>query len=108
MDHVLTIRSTPDQGGLIEITIEISGPDTTIITVRTWRPGSSGPPDKPAKIDVQHLFDVRVSPSKSSLTCRASAPGMTPDSTNTYPLADVDYQALLTFIANSGYPPDKR
>lgn len=132
MQHVVTIRSQPQQGGLIEITIEASGSDNAVITVRTWPADKPGPPAKPAKIDVQHLFDVRLAPSKSAITCRVSAFGASHvnctldagsgaenrsvtivvsgtfgglwDSKDTYPVPDADYQALLTFVQSSGFP----
>lgn len=132
MDHVVTISSRPAQGGLIEISIEISGPDTALATIRTWPRATPVQGDRP-KVEVQHLFDGRIGDNGTRITCRATAPGANPvvtftlnagsgaaarsvtvaivgtilhigDRTTTYPLPDADYQALLAFVASSGFP----
>ena len=132
MDHIVTIHSKPAQGGLIEISIEISGPDTALATIRTWPHAVPVKGDRP-KVEVQHLFDGRVSGNGTRITCRATAPGANPvvtftltagsgaadrsvtvaivgtilhlgDRTTTYALADADYQALVAFVAASGFP----
>lgn len=132
MNHVVTIGSKLADGGQNQISIEVLSLDTATITIRTWSAGKAGPPAKPTKTEVEHMFDVRVA-NPNTIRCRVSAFGSNPfvgfvldagagpkarsvtievhgtfaglgDRTDRFALIDTDYLNLLNFVAESGFP----
>ena len=133
MPDSVTIHSKTAQGGAVELTVEKTGADSGRLTAKTWTKANPGPTDKPAKTDDAKLYDVRLSANPTKVTCKASVFGPDPDvtctlnpgagsnsrsvtitikgtlggvgdGTTTYPLAEVDYTAIGTFLDTSGFP----
>jgi hypothetical protein len=133
MTHMVTIRSHPATGGTVEIVVEVAGPDSAVLTTRSWSLPNPGPADKPDSVSSHSPYNIRLSPSKTSISCRVSESGMKPlvvcslsdpaatakrsvtiavsgtmfglfDRTDIYPLQETDYAALKDFFATSGFP----